>query len=282
MFLFKHKEILLTSVAIFVASIASFPLAAQKRTTQKPIRIDATQLEGVQNFRDIGGYETSDGRTIRYNVVYRSAMLHEMTLSDNRKLAPLKIRYEIDLRREAERSLAPTNWGPNPPEVIDIPFSSGGETALPTNPSPAQMHELMQHIYTSYAVINAPAIGEVLHDLAQGDEPALVHCTGGVDRTGMTVAVLMTLLGASRQDVYREYLLSTKLTKEQIQHLAASGGVHVSPAFIKAFKMNPSSSLDAFFRSIDTHYGSFNAYVRNGLKLSSQDIQNLRRRLLVG
>jgi protein-tyrosine phosphatase len=281
--LFKHKEILLASVAILVASTASsFPLTAQKQTTQKPIRIDATQLQGVQNFRDIGGYATVDGRTIRYNAVYRSAMLHDMTLSDNSKLAPLKIRYEIDLRRDAERSLAPTNWGPNPPKVIDIPFLVGVDAVLPTNPTPPQVHEFMQHIYASNAVINAPAIGEVLHDLAQGDEPALIHCTGGVDRTGMTVAVLMTLLGASRQDVYREYLLSTKLTQEQIQHLAANAGVHVSPAFIKAFKMNPSSSLDAFFRSIHTHYGSFDAYARNGLRLTKQDIQNLRRRLLVG
>jgi protein-tyrosine phosphatase len=279
MFLLKQKEVFLTSVLIFTLSVTGLPLAAQKQTTQKPIKIAATHLEGVQNFRDIGGYKTADGHTIRYNVVYRSAMLHEMTLSDNEKLAPLKIRYEIDLRTEAERSLAPTNWGPNPPEVIDIPFLRDG-TALPNNPDPAQVHEQMRRIYASYAVVNAPAIGKVLHDLAQGDEPALIHCTGGVDRTGMTVAVLMTLLGASRKDVYREYLLSTKLTKEQMQHLAANSGVHVSPAFLKSFTID-ASSLDAFFHSIDAHYGSFDAYVRDGLKLSSQDVRNLRRKLLI-
>ena len=280
MFLFKDKRIFLPFAMIFAASVAGLPLAAQKQTTQRPIWIDATQLEGVQNFRDIGGYKTADGHTIRYNMLYRSATLHEMTLSDNKKLTPLKIRYEIDLRTEAERSQAPTNWGPNPPEVIDIPFLRDSGMAPLSNPNPAQVHEQMQRIYSSYAVINAPAIGQVLHGLAQGDEPALVHCTGGVDRTGMTVAVLMTLLGASRQDVYREYLLSAKLTKEQMQHLAAHSGVHVSPAFLKAFRID-ASSLDAFFHSIDTHYGSFDAYVRNGLKLSSQDIQNLRRKFLV-
>lgn len=255
---------------LFLAlSAISLPLAAQK-----PIRIDATKLEGVLNFHDIGGYKTADGHTIRYNVLYRSAQLHEMTLSDNETLAPLKIHYEIDLRTPAERAHAPTNWGPNPPEVIDIPFLI---TGAPLNfQNAAQVHAQMLHFYATSAVVNAPAIGKVLHDLAQGDEPALIHCTGGVDRTGMTVAVLMTLLGASRKDVYREYLLSSKLTKEQIRHLAAYSPVPISPKVLKALTIN-ASSLDSFFHSIDTHYGSFDAYVRNGLKLSNQDVHRLRR-----
>jgi protein-tyrosine phosphatase len=253
-------------------------LAAQKQTTQRPIRIDAKQLAGVLNFRDIGGYKTADGHTIRYNVVYRSATLHEMTLSDNEKLAPLKIRYEIDLRTETERSVAPTNWGPNPPEVIEIPFLRAGTP--PRNPDPAQVHAMMRRLYADYAVVNAPTIGKVLHDLAQGDEPALIHCTGGVDRTGMTVAVLMTLLGASRKDVYREYLVSSKLSKEQMGRIVSNSGVAVSPKFLKAFSID-AGSLDAFFDSIDKHYGSFDAYVRNGLKLSNQDVRSLRRKLLV-
>jgi protein-tyrosine phosphatase len=278
MLLFKHKGFLPTSVLILAASTTCVALAAQKQTTQRPIRIDAKQLAGVLNFRDIGGYKTVDGHTIRYNVVYRSATLRGMTLSDNERLAPLKIRYEIDLRTETERSAAPTNWGPNPPEVIDIPFLQAGTP--PSNPDPAQVHAMMRRLYADYAVVNAPTIGKVLHDLAQGDEPALIHCTGGVDRTGMTVAVLMTLLGASRKDVYREYLVSSKLSKEQMGRIVTNSGVAVSPKFLKAFSID-ASSLDAFFDSIDRHYGSFDAYVRNGLKLSNQDVRSLRRKLLV-
>jgi len=272
----KRQQVLPVSLVILIVSAASLFEAQEPR---KPIKIDATLLQGIQNFRDIGGYKTADGHTIRYNMVYRSAMLHDITLADNAKLAPLKIRYEIDLRTDAERSMAPTQWGPNPPKVIDIPFLRGGGTVLPNNPDPAQVQEQMRRIYASYAVVNAPEIGEVLHDLAQGDEPALIHCTGGVDRTGMTIAVLMTLLGVSRNDVYREYLLSAKLTKDQMQHLVHNSGVHISPAFLKSFKIE-ASSLDAFFHAIDVRYGSFHAYVHNGLKLTSQDVQGLRRKLL--
>jgi len=65
-----------------------------------------------------------------------------------------------------------------------------------------------------------------------------------------------------------------------LRRIVANSGVAISPKTLKAISIQP-SSLDAFFASIDKNYGSFDAYVRNGLKLSNQDIQSLRRRLLV-
>ena len=38
-------------------------------------------LEGCLNFRDLGGYPTADGRTVRWQQVYRSDALHHLTLS---------------------------------------------------------------------------------------------------------------------------------------------------------------------------------------------------------
>ena len=258
---------------VFSLSPNSLPVMAQKTAPQKPLTVDGAKLQGVSNFRDIGGYKTADGYTIRYNELYRSSALYGMTLADNEKLAPLKIRYEIDLRTPAQRSQLPTNWGPNPPEVIDIPFLVGDVPPLrpPESLDPAKVKANALRVYASYATLNAPTIGQVLHVLAQGDEPALLHCNGGRDRTGVTVAVLMTLLGASRRDVYREYLLSDRHAAEAQQPPVAA------PIHPKAPK---AETLDAFFHAIDANYGSFHAYVRDGLKLSNEDVQKLRRGFL--
>lgn len=272
----RLKRCFPAAILFFILFAIGFPLGAQKQRAQEPIKIDATKLQGVVNFRDIGGYKTADGRTIRYNLLYRSAQLHDMTLSDNQKLAPLKIRYEIDVRSPAERSNAPTQWGPDPPEVIDIPFLIPRTATPPNFRDPAQMKAQRVRFYTASAVDNASKIGQVLHDLAQGDEPALIHCTGGADRTGITVAVLMKLLGASHKDIYREYLLTGKLSEEQTRRLAAYSPVPLSPEVLKTLTIN-ASLLDSFFQSIQMHYGSFDAYIRDGLKLSSQDVQSLRR-----
>ena len=263
-----------------------FPLTAQNPAA-KPIKVDSGKLQGVLNFRDIGGYKTADGHTIRYNLLYRSAILAAMTPADNQELAPLKIRYEIDLRTPVQRSQLPTNWGPNAPQAIDIPFIPGNLPPLEAQVrhDPAKLKESVRRGYVSYATLNAATIGQVLRILAQGDVPALIHCNGGRDRTGVTVAVLMTLLGASRKDVYREYLLSNRpATATQLQQMATVRNDPDPPSATgrNQPKEDPldTTGLDAFFHAIDANYGSFRAYVRDGLKLSDKDVQELRRRFL--
>jgi protein-tyrosine phosphatase len=274
------------SLAFFLSS-DHFVLAAQKPATPKPLKVDSNKLHGVLNFRDIGGYKTADGHIIRYNLLYRSAVLAAMTPADNAELAPLRIRYEIDLRTPAQRAQLPTNWGANPPKQIDIPFIPGNLPPLKIQDihNPVKVKEIERRGYTTYAILNAATMGQVLHLLAQGDVPALVHCNGGRDRTGVTVAVLMTLLGASRQEVYHEYLLSNRpATAEQQQQMATVRHQPDSPSAAdgEPKKEDPldTTGLDAFFHAIDAKYGSFHAYVRDGLKLSDKDVQDLRRRFL--
>ena len=283
----RYRGLKLAALLALHTPTGNIFLTAQRMAAQKPIRVDAGKLQGVPNFRDIGGYRTKDGHIIRYNVLYRSAVLSGMTLADNETLAPLKIRYEIDLRTPAQRSQLPTNWGPNPPEVIDIPFLVSNVPPLqaPDDLDPNKVKANALRGYASYATLNAPTIGQALHVLAQGDEPALLHCNGGRDRTGVTVAVLMTLLGASHRDVYHEYSLSNAHTPEAQRRPLAATSEHSHPPTRTDSKSQKTetpdvSLLDAFFHAIDTNYGSFQTYVREGLKLSDKDIRDLRRRLL--
>src|SRR5579872_2698516 len=173
---------------------------------------DLPQLSGAANFRDIGGYKTAGGRTIKRRVIFRSGELSGLTPSDQRELESLQIRYEIDLRTNQERSEAPTRWGANPPQVIAIsvgePRNSNSALSAANNMSgignPADAERFIQQATARIAIEGAGDIGAVLRRLAQGDEPALIHCTAGKDRTGVTVGVLMTLLGVPRDQVDRE------------------------------------------------------------------------------
>src|SRR5580698_979036 len=78
------------------------------------------QLSGAANFRDIGGYRTSEGQRIKRGVIFRSGELSGLTTSDQQLLEPLQIRYEIDLRTDKERAESPTRWGVNAPAVISV------------------------------------------------------------------------------------------------------------------------------------------------------------------
>jgi protein-tyrosine phosphatase len=64
-------------------------------------------FEGIQNFRDLGGYPTVDGRTVRWGEVYRADALHKLTEADLASFRGLGVRTVFDLRGDAERRSSP-------------------------------------------------------------------------------------------------------------------------------------------------------------------------------
>jgi protein-tyrosine phosphatase len=145
----------------------------------------------------------------------------------------------------------------------------------------------MQRTTAQLAIDGAADIGQVMRRLSEGDEPALIHCSAGKDRTGVTVAVLMTLLGVPRDQVDREYVKSNEAADQQLERAKAreqSGAsiriTNFAPDVLRTMMGADASYLDAAFSAIDRQYGSFDAYTKNGLKITSQQIQALRARLL--
>ncbi|WP_280248048.1 tyrosine-protein phosphatase [Nocardia abscessus] len=119
------------------------------------------------------------------------------------------------------------------------------------------------------AFITAPGANEafasVLRGIIGSDGAVLFHCTAGKDRTGWTAAVLLTLLGVDRATVTEDYLLSNRYRAARADD--PLNGVQ-------------QSWLDAAFDQADRTYGSFDAYVRDGLRLDDREVAPLRARLL--
>jgi protein-tyrosine phosphatase len=256
---------------------------------------DQTQLSGAANFRDIGGYQTSDGHKMKQHVIFRSGELSGLTLADQQTLESLHIRYEIDLRTDKDREESPTQWGKKVPEVIAISVghprnedtTRSVENSVAELQNREQAQRLMQQATARTAIQGAPEIGEVIQRLARGAEPALIHCTAGKDRTGVTVAILMTLLQVPRDQVYLEYLKSNQAVDQQLERIkmrekagASSGLSSLKPEVLRVLAGTEQSYIEAAFSAIDSQYGSFDAYVKDGLKITADQIQALRDRLL--
>src|SRR5262249_37309995 len=145
----------------------------------------------------------------------------------------------------------------------------------------SQAKSYMQQATARIALDGAADIGQVLRQLAEGNEPALIHCSAGKDRTGVTVAVLMTLLQIPRDQVYREYLKSNEAVDQQIQRAKAreQGGATsfrmtaLPPDAQRTLSGADPSYLDAAFSAIDKQYGSFDGYMKNGLKITPEQIR---------
>jgi len=232
------------------------------------VSIRRLPLEGASNFRDLGGYRTSDGQYVRWGLVYRSNHLANLTAKDYEYLKSLGIRLVCDVRTERERQRSPTRWMGPPPEFLTTPIESGA--------------------YNRYVIDDAPQYGVILRRLASGDLPAVEHCSGGKDRTGVFSALLLTALGVPRDVVIQDYLLTTEyvLSAGSIEKTTADLQwllklpQRPDAAFVKARMTTQPETLQAAFSAIDQAYGSFPNYLQHGLGISDSDLARLRQRLL--
>lgn len=138
-----------------------------------------------------------------------------------------------------------------------------------TNPANLPALLDMPSMYT--LMVSDPGAGRAFHDalanIVNTDGAVLYHCSAGKDRTGWMTAVLLTLLGVSREDVNADYMLSN-------QYLT---GPRTGIAFVDGVEQ---SWLDTSFATVERLYGGFDNYVRDGLQLSADDIAQLKDKLL--
>jgi hypothetical protein len=150
-------------------------------------------LEGhVQNARDLGGLPTAPEGSIACGSLFRGPPLANLTEAGCAEVAALGIRTVIDLRIESERTTKPSSACVGADHVF-------APLPIPYGVSPADYS----------ADLNAPAIAEAFQAFTNAEAyPIYFHCTWGRDRTGVVAALLLLSLGASRDDVMQEYLLS--------------------------------------------------------------------------
>jgi len=160
-------------------------------------------LEGTVNFRDLGGYETSAGRRIRWGRVFRSDHLSRLTDRDIAFLQRLKIRCVCDFRTSAEAQKRPDRFpGDGPGAYLHLPIDN-----LKFNPT--TLFEKLKRGDTGWLTLEflidgyilnidqfAGVWGEVFRRLADPGQLALVfHFTGCKDRAGTCSAIVRLVLG---------------------------------------------------------------------------------------
>jgi protein-tyrosine phosphatase len=242
-------------------------------------------LATAPNFRDIGGYRTTDGRWVKMGLVYRSDQLDRLDDSDLATIAKLAPSLVVDLRTEKERRNGPDRL-PQGAEglVADVLATSPPDVnAVLKGPSPETgVNFLVAANRQFVSMPSARAAYASLVSRVPTEKGAVVyHCSAGKDRTGWGTAVLLTAVGVPRQTVMADYLASNANLTDKNRALFAT----MQPAM--AARMEPvmtvrGAYLDAAFDEVDRRYGSFDNYLRLGLGIDAPTLAKLRARLLSG
>ncbi len=170
--------------------------------------VRAMDVDGIRNFRDMGGWETESGKTIKYGLTYRSAALKE---SSGSALRELGVTTEIDLRAEEEytQSIIPKNYG--------IQFLQAGimqgdyvlkDKSFYSMLTPEQIKE-KRHEEAAFQQAYADALYQAFKLYTdESNYPILFHCTSGADRTGTFAFLLAGMLGVEVDDLYKDFELT--------------------------------------------------------------------------
>jgi protein-tyrosine phosphatase len=207
-------------------------------------------LAGSLNLRDVGGYPAADGRPIRRRTLLRSAAMHGLGDQARAVFAQLPVRTVIDLREDAETGQEPNALGRLPITTKRIPIfsddagqvpSAAGGTAPGDEPGSgaaaadgaraavaAGAGTTLGDIY-DFILDNRGArlTAAVLELAAPGALPAIVHCSAGKDRTGLTIMLVLGLLGVRDDLIAADYAMSAALLDEEaraaLRRLSADG-----------------------------------------------------------
>jgi protein-tyrosine phosphatase len=241
-------------------------------------------MERLFNVRDLGCYETVDGRTTRWRTLYRADGIHHASDADVERLLGLGLRTVLDLRTHGELEergrfaaghatlayhhlpvLRETwdGWVDVDPDVDAVPFLA------------KRYEEMLDD--------GAAALAGALEVLADADAyPAVFHCAAGKDRTGVLAAVVLGLLGVDDDTIATDYGLSKAAMDSLIEWMRAN-----VPDSLDAMTDQPAAFLDAPPRAMQlvlevvrSEHGSMAGYVE-AIGVDADVVTSLRRSLLV-
>ena len=227
----------------------------------------AWRLQGAPNFRDLGGYPGRDGRPLRWQRLFRSDHLADLTPADRARLAPLRLARTFDFRGVDERAATPYDLGgatqhslaiePTVVQRMNDVVDAGQALTAPL--VTALMHEL----YRALVNDRADRFAELFEHLLESDVPSVFHCTAGKDRTGIAAALVLLALGVPRDVVRQDYLLTNELAPDPPPARADTP----ADAWAVLWGVQP-AFLDTALEVIDSDHGGVERYLARRLRLT--------------
>ena len=252
--------VVIASMLLTTVAMAYPTLELPSSEPQNPL-----ELTNVWNVRDIGGWETEEGYTIKTGKLYRSGNLHE---ADAAEIANLKVKKIIDLRTKLEAGRKPDVEVPGVKVVSISPLTIPNLFILESEDWKTLLHAITTgimetwdaNLYRQY-IQDPKAIDATKQFFAEVLEsngaPILWHCTAGKDRTGIMAMLLMAALGCDVDDIRAEYLMT---------NYAYQGKAEAS--YDKAYKLT-------HIKAIATEFYKYEIVQNNWFDISLQVIRRM-------
>jgi len=262
----------------------------------------AIPVSSVLNAREFGGYVLPDGRRIRKGLLLRGASIAKLSDEDALILTrDYHLAVDFDFRTENECRRSPDivpegvkyMWLPAiDPQTekmagLSLPAEAYADMShwLAQNSDNYMVQDIARRMYTDmvineYTQLQYAAFLETIVNTPEGS--VYWHCSQGKDRTGIGAAVLLCALGADRELILKDYIISNEIYQTEVDVacglMRARGVCEAAMPVIQTFiGVNPDYFIAAL-DLIDRQFGSLERYVRGPLCMTDEDISILRER----
>lgn len=269
----------------------------------QPVTKEAQALlvTGIENARQLGGYETADGRHVKRDVLLRTAKLSD---APPEELAALKDIYHlgvvVDFRTLAEREGAPDPEIDGVDNIVLDVLDEGSRTGAGAaiagiyENGGAEPAEVMLNIIRSGCVSERmyadmafdPAAEKGFRDFFRillengGKKAVLWHCSGGKDRTGAAAVLLLLALGVNKETALRDFELTNEFLREKIAYMESRAAELTDDpeeiAWVKDLTGVNRKYMEKLLDTLEEKYGSQERYLTEGLGLDRAELEQLR------
>jgi protein-tyrosine phosphatase len=291
------KSSLLLSIAILLFTTSC---KFEEESSPEPF-VRYIELQGEPNFRDLGNYKTSEGKTIKNGILYRSGTLAHLTEEDKGVIETLGIKTVVNFLLEEERQFRGNDNLPEGVSSIYLPIEGqAGEVsaiieARKTGVFSEVPADFNFQIHKILPETGKQSYVELINLLAdKNNYPIVFHCSHGVHRTGTAAALIMSVLGVPWETVEKDYLLSNKyrenLYQKRIVQLDSMARVTNEAENLELDLGVNKSNIDAFYilqaeyvagtkSHVDENYGSFeNYFLKSGV--TNKTLEEVKSNLL--
>ena len=255
-------------------------------------------LKSGSNFRDFGDYPTLENKRIQKGIFFRSASLNSIVdKEDLNYLKNFKFKTVIDLRSTEEQQLQPDTWVL---EQRSINYQFHEYSFLKIMEGMTTKKKVRRESYGGselyYRVMHKtfkPQLKLFFKEILNEKTPIILHCSGGQDRTGFVVAIMLKLFNVPNDLIYEDYLLSTDLRNPELEFIGIDLRKEAEKNAFAKFMVsyvsdNPRDNVKPLrnksgvpfikiaLDEILSVYGSVESYVINEIGLSQKDVSHLR------
>jgi protein-tyrosine phosphatase len=250
------------------------------------------ELDGAVNVRDLGGLPTSDGGSTVPGRLLRSENLQELSAGDiSRLVDEIGLTTVVDLRSTNEVAVE----GPAPLDALPgvrhahhpvlrefLDVSDTAKAALLTELAEEDRErypdDFMCGHYLGYLENRPEEVVGALRSIATAPGAAIVHCAAGKDRTGVVVALALTVAGVEPEVIVADYMATDERLDAIVERLARSkmySGVTGSPVRAHAPR---AETMKAFLEQLDARYGGLDNWLA-GHGFGPDEVSQLRAKL---